>query len=160
MLATACATSNPKSTDGMPAQVKPATATCQFVAKEMTCPNPALSGQRCVVEVSVDAQNNVKISAETIKVTAKSRIVWRLADGNFIAAKGDGVFVKNNDKDQFGDGEPTDDEQGQTRRKRAKHFKWEFENSQTGNFEYLLRFHKGGNPLECDPYINNEGGGR
>lgn len=162
LLSAGCATQDSAKPTGLASSdVKVQTVTCRFATKEMTCPDSVLSGRRCVVDVSVDAQNNVTIAAETIKVTAATKIVWRLADGSFIAAKGDGVFIKDrsDDKDQFTDGNPTDDEQGQNRRKRAKHFKWYFENSQTGSFEYLIRFHKSGKVFVCDPYINNEGAG-
>jgi hypothetical protein len=87
-------------------------------------------------------------------------IVWHLPQGaHFNPAKGDGIFLKNDDQDQFSTNYATDDQAGfPSTGKKGKNYHWQFDNSKRSQYQYLVRFRMGTTVYECDPLINNEGG--
>ena len=88
-------------------------------------------------------------------------IVWELPAGaHFAAVKGDGIFVPGNDKDQFAFNYPTHKKNGfPGNGKKGQYYHWQFDNSESGKYKYILRFRIGADAYACDPLINNEAGG-
>lgn len=126
---------------------------------DQTCP----VGRVCKVDIKLDA--GVPVLPKTLFIDPGAgavHIVWKAPNGHrFIAAKQDGIFVKSDDKDQFADNFPTEDDEGVAGdKKKGRNYHWRFENTVKSTYDYSVHFRENGaNPkvYACDPRINNQG---
>ena len=87
-------------------------------------------------------------------------IVWHLPNNyGFCDARGDGVFLKDDDDGQFGEMYSTDDENGNqsSKAKCKKNYRWKDANTTTKGYEYKIIFHDSSGKTMCqlDPWIKN-----
>ena len=124
------------------------------------------SSNTCTVTVTLSGTGSSAIPMVdpdelVIDTSGPVDIVWELPVGaEFVAARQDGIYVPKNDRDQFAFNYPTHKKNGLPGNgKKGQYYHWQFENSAAFKYKYTLRFRVGMDVYECDPLINNQGGG-
>ena len=126
------------------------------------------SSRKCFVDVTVTGapgSYTVTFDPDVLQIKNSElgkeyRWVVRLKTQGFRfqPSQGDGVFIKDPDKDEFYDGHVTDDDSGGSSsvKRGWKRWHWKFINSVDGRYRYKVVFHDtAGNVVVGDPVISN-----